>query len=565
MTRKINPIDEKFIESFELDDWEIETEDGWKDLTHLHKTIPYYVWELSTINYSLRCADDHIVMVEGFKEKFVKDLTLEDKVITKTGLEQVVSVKKLDIDKDNMFDVTVDSENHTLFTNGILSHNTTTSSIYLLWYALFNKDKTIAILANKESTAIEILDRIKLAYRHLPLWMQQGIVDGGWNKKSVKLGNGVKIMASTTSQDSISGETISLLYLDEFAKVKEHVAEEFITATYPVISSGQTSKIIIVSTPLGMNHFYEFWQKAVNGESNFFPVSVPWHEHPKRDQKWKEDTIKDIGNIRFAQEFGCKFLGTASTLIDSDALEMTQLKQPVSIKWTGLFNIYEEPRRGVLYILGVDTAKGTGGDSSVVQVLKINHKLNIEQVAIYRNNLINPHDFAQVVISISQYYFNAQIMVENNDVGSSVCDTIWYEFENENLLSCDSKLEIVDGKSKKVYMGLGIRSTRKSKLEANILLKEYFEKGWLTICDPQTLYELSRYEEVKPNVFSCGRDVHDDTITALLWGLYFVKTDYYEESGETRSDIDREYKIEDKKRKDYEEDDNAEPPAIIFD
>lgn len=201
----------------------------------------------------------------------------------------------------------VDNKDH-LFLCGetlIPTHNTTVATVYLLWYALFHKDKVVAILANKETTAIEILDRIKLAYKHLPIWMQQGVVEGGWNKKSVKLSNGVKIMAASTSSDSISGEAVALLYMDEFAKVKHHIAEEFITATYPVITSGKTSKVIIVSTPVGLNHFYEFWTKAVRGKSNFFPVSVNWSERPGRDEEWKEETIADIGPVRFAQEFQC--------------------------------------------------------------------------------------------------------------------------------------------------------------------------------------------------------------------------------------------------------------------
>jgi hypothetical protein len=444
------------------------------------------------------------------------------------------------------------------------SGKTTTATIFLLWYALFNKDKTIAILANKEPTAIEILDRIKLSFKHLPLWLQQGIADSGWNKKSIKFENGVKIMARATSPDSISGETVSLLYMDEFAKVQEHIAEEFITSTYPVISSGKTSKVIIVSTPTGMNHFFEFWQRAIRGESNFFPVSVPWFEHPHRDEKWKQDMIKDIGNIRFQQEFACKFLGTASTLIDSDVLEMCVIREPIATKWTGVFSIYEQPIRGKQYILGVDSAKGTGKDYSVIQVLKINNSHNLEQVAVYRNNLISPHDFAQVVISISQYYFDSYMMVENNEVGEAVCNTIWYEYENENLLSCDSKLEIIDGKHKKIYNGLGIRSTRKTKLEANLLLKDYAEKGWLKICDSRTLYELARYEEIRPNIFSCGRDVHDDTITSLLWALFFLTTEYYDgEATNISSQIDEKYRLDNGQNDD--EDDNQEPPVIVID
>lgn len=307
MVKQINPVDEKFIESYELDDWEIETEDGWKDITHLHKTIKYEVWELQTLTHSLKCADNHIVMVEGFKEKFVKDLTNNDNVITDTGLEKVISVKKIDIEPEEMYDLTVNSLNHTLYTNGILSHNTTISTIFLLWYALFNKDKTVAIVAHKQEAAIDILKRIKTAITMLPLWLQQGLEEDGWNKKSVSFENGSRILASATSAEALTSLTVNLLFLDEFAKVPPHVAEEFITSTYPVISSYIGNKIVMVSTPKGLNHFYEFWAKAIRKEdsNNFFPISVGWWEVPGRDDKWKKQTIADTNPIRFAQEFQC--------------------------------------------------------------------------------------------------------------------------------------------------------------------------------------------------------------------------------------------------------------------
>lgn len=309
MVKQIEPVDKKFIESFELDEWEIDTEDGWKDITHLHKTIKYNVWELKTLSHSLKCADDHIVMVEGMKEKFVKDLTIEDKVITKSGLQNVISVKKLEVDQEEMFDLTVDSKNHTLFTNGILSHNTTISTIYLLWYALFHRDKTIAIIAHKQDAAMDILRRIKLAFKMMPLWLQQGIEEGGWNKQSVVFENGSRIVAKPTSAESVTSLTVNLLFLDEFAKVPTHIAEEFITSTYPVITAGKTCKIIMTSTPKGMNHFYEFWMKAIRRSSekpsNFFPIKVGWWEIPGRDDEWKEEVIADIGPVRFAQEYSC--------------------------------------------------------------------------------------------------------------------------------------------------------------------------------------------------------------------------------------------------------------------
>ena len=268
----------------------------------------------------------------------------------------------LDISAEHMYDLSINSKNHTFFTNNILSHNSTVSTIFLLWYALFNRDKTICIIANKESTAIEILDRIKMAYRLLPLWMQTGINDGGWNAKSISLGNGSRLIAAGTSTDSISGLSVSLLFIDEFAKIQKHVAEDFITATYPVISSGKNSKIIMISTPLGMNHFYEFWSKAVKGQSNFYPIKVGWWEVPGRDQQWKKEIIADIGKVRFSQEYQCKYLGSNSLLIDSDVLEVMDFKEPIGNKWNGLFLIYEYPIDGAYYVLGVDTAKGTKRD-----------------------------------------------------------------------------------------------------------------------------------------------------------------------------------------------------------
>lgn len=542
MNKQIDPIDDKFIESYEIDEWEIETENGWEDITHLHKTVKYDVYELRTSSFSLKCADTHIIITEGFKQKFVKDLTLDDRVITKNGLEKVIFVKKLDISAEHMYDLSINSKNHTFFTNNILSHNSTVSTIFLLWYALFNRDKTICIIANKESIAIEILDRIKMAYRLLPLWMQTGINDGGWNAKSISLGNGSRLIAAGTSTDSISGLSVSLLFIDEFAKIQKHVAEDFITATYPVISSGKNSKIIMISTPLGMNHFYEFWSKAVKGQSNFYPIKVGWWEVPGRDQQWKKEIIADIGKVRFSQEYQCKFLGSNSLLIDSDVLEVMDFKEPIGNKWNGLFLIYEYPIDGAYYVLGVDTAKGTKRDYSVIQVLKIVNEETIEQVAIYRNNEISPRDFSQVVMSVSQYYNDANMMIENNDIGQAVCDSIWYDFECERLINLDPK-------------GIGVRSTKATKLEANMLLKDYMERNYIKIVDQRTIYELSRYEEVSPNVFRAENE-NDDTITAILWGLYFVKSDFYEGRTYGNTQIEDKFKIKDEE---------YDTPLMIFD
>jgi len=423
---------------------------------------------------------------------------------------------------------------------------TTIFSIFMLHYILFNKDKFVAVLAHQEKLAIEILDRIKFGFKNLPLWLQVGVIDGGWNQKSITLENGSKVYAFATGSESVTGFTVNLLYLDEFAKVPPHVAEEFIASTYPVISSGKTSKIIMVSTPKGMNHFYEFWSSAMRRKNNFYPIRVGWWEIPGRDEEWKRKTISDIGQKRFDQEYSCKFLGSSSTLIDSDILERIDPKQPVTTKWTNLFLIYELPVKEALYILGIDCAKGTKNDYSVIQVLRIYNEHEIKQVAVYRNNDIAPHDFSQICISISDYYNEAQMMIENNDIGQSLCDTIWYEYECDRIVNVDPK-------------GLGIRSTRKTKLKANVNLKEYMEREWLEIVDQQTVYELSRYEEVRPNVFKCGNQENDDTVTSMLWALYFVITDYYEGKSTDIRKIDDKYKVEN-----ADDEDDEDGPVFIF-
>jgi len=411
----------------------------------------------------------------------------------------------------------------------------TMSSVYLLHFMLFNKDKVVAILANKETAAQEVLRRVKGAYGMLPLWMQQGIIK--WNEKSIELENGMRMIAATTSSDSISGETVSLLYLDEFAKVKPHVAEEFITATLPVVSSGKTSKVIIVSTPLGMNHFYAYWRGATESDpdlaNNFFPIKVNWWEHPERDDAWKIEALKTFNNniAKFNQEYGCRFLGSSDTLIDPEALERMVIRQPIDSKWNHALSIFEHPEKNATYVLGIDTGKGTGRDYSVVQVIRINGEHEIDQVAIYRENMISPHDFAQVCIGIAKYYNDAQMMIENNGIGEALTQAIWYEYEYDNIINLDPK-------------GLGVRSTSKSKLQANILLKRYIDEKYLNLKDEHTILELSKYVEVRPNVFQAETSsTHDDCVTSLLWALYFLITPYFDGENLEVKTLDDQYDL----------------------
>lgn len=299
---------------------------------------------------------------------------------------------------------------------------------------------------------------------------------------------------------------------------------------------------------------------------NGFKQIIKIELNEKKEHVYSLIDVKSPNNSYYTNDIiskNCKFLGSNSTLIDSDILERIVYKFPILTKWTGLFNVYEEPIKGAEYVLGVDTGKGTMRDYSVVQVLKINSYIDLEQVAVYRNNQIVPHDFSHVCVSIAKYYNDAHMMVENNDIGHSVCDTVWHELEYEELVNLDPK-------------ALGVRSTKRSKKIANLLLKEYMEKGWLKICDEKSVYELSRYQEIKPGVFAAGRHENDDCVTSLLWSLYYVKSEAFDGKTNESSMINDDYNVQ---YGDWENDDvipnnknevvdDGDPiwtPTVIFD
>jgi hypothetical protein len=419
--------------------------------------------------------------------------------------------------------------------------------IILLHFVLFNRDKTAAILANKEKTAHKLMKEFKDSYMQLPMWLQQGVVEGGWNKGEVNFENGMCVVASSSSSNAIRSYSISLLMLDEFAFVPDNIASEFFSSVYPTISSGKKSKVIIVSTPNGMNHFYRMWQKAARGDSGYYPIKINWWEVPGRDENFKQETIANLqgGIVEWNQEYGCRFLGSSNTLIDPDVLERVDTQSPSMLKWNGAFQIFEPPAPAAEYVLGIDPGKGTRRDYSVIQVLRLRSEKDVEQVAIYRNNEIDTHAFAQVCISVSDYYNEAEMMIENNGCGEGLLNTIWYEFECDRVVNCERK-------------GLGINANKKSKLAANLNTKRYIEEGWCKIHDQTTVYELSRYIEHKLNIFACEtKDGHDDTVTSLNWGLWFPRTPYYTgKRTRKKPEIEDQYKL-------TEEEKESLPAAIM--
>ena len=325
MSKLSETVERKFIDSITLDDeWEIESDAGWVPVTHIHKTIQYTEWIVITQNNQLICADTHILFDENLNEVFVCDLIPNKSyVMTRTGPELVQELHQTS-NQSNMFDITVDSDDHRFYSGEFLSHNTTTSVAYLLWLTLFTDTQTVAVLANKGSLARDILAKYQLAYENLPMWLQQGVVT--WNKGNVELENGSKIIAASTSSSAIRGGSFNCVFLDEFGFVPNNIAEEFFNSVYPVISSGKTSKIIIVSTPNGMNLFYKLWMDAITGKNNYKTFEIHWSMVPGRDEAWKEETIRNTSERQFSQEFECVDGNTLIDVYDKETKEYINIR-----------------------------------------------------------------------------------------------------------------------------------------------------------------------------------------------------------------------------------------------
>jgi hypothetical protein len=310
----------------------------------------------------------------------------------------------------------------------------TTCVAYLLHYAVFNDNVNIAILANKASTARDLLGRLQLAYENLPSWMQQGIIS--WNKGSLELENGSKISSNSTSSSAVRGGSYNVIFLDEFAFIPNHIADDFFASVYPTITSGQSTKVIIVSTPRGMNHFYRMWHDSERGKNEYIPTDVHWSEVPGRDEEWKEQTIANTSEEQFKIEFECEFLGSINTLIAPSKLRNLVYEEPKT-RNAGL-DIYEEPKPERNYIITVDVARGLGNDYSAFIVFDIT-EFPYRTVAKYKNNEIKPMLFPNIINDVAKAYNESYLLIEVNDIGDQVASILQYDLEYENVLMCSMR------------------------------------------------------------------------------------------------------------------------------
>jgi len=426
------------------------------------------------------------------------------------------------------------------------SGKSTTILAYLLHYILFNENVSVAVLANKKATAMELLGRLQLAYEHMPKWLQQGILI--WNKGNIELENGSKILASSTSGSAIRGGTFNIIFLDEFAFVPQNISEEFFSSVYPTISSGKTTKVFIVSTPNGMNMFYKLWTDAEEKLNDYSPISVHWSQVPDRDEEWKEKTIRNTSERQFQQEFECSFLGSSNTLISTEKLMSMPFKQPI-YSHEGL-DVYQEPVLKHTYVMVCDVARGVGLDYSAFSVFDVT-KQPYRQVAKYRKNDISPMLYPNVIYTAAQKYNEAFVLVEVNDIGQQVTDILYHDLEYENIMMVTmhgrNGQQIGSGFSKNVSMG--IRTTKQVKRIGCATLKDLIERDNLIIEDFDTISELTTFIG-KSTSWEADDGAHDDLVMTMVLFSWLVQQRYFKDM----TDLDLRQKMYEEFEEQFEQD-----------
>ena len=468
-------------------------------------------WTEDNIREYLKCKDDPVY----FTEKYIRIINLDEGLVP---FEMYPFQEKLVKNfHENRFNICKMPRQ---------SGKSTTVVSYLLHYALFNDSVNIGILANKAATARELLGRLQTAYEALPHWMQQGIV--AWNKGSMELENKSKIVAASTSASAVRGMSFNIIFLDEFAFIPNHIADDFFSSVYPTISSGKSTKVIIVSTPKGMNHFYRLWHDAELGRNEYVTTDVHWSEVPGRDEAWKEQTIKNTSEQQFRVEFECEFLGSIDTLIAPAKLKSLSYDEPIGRSNGG--DIFQNPIPEHNYVVTVDVARGVEKDYSAFGVFDVT-EFPYKLVAKYRNNTIKPMIFPSVIYEFAKAYNNAYILCEVNDIGDQVASIINYDLEYQNLLMCSMRGRagqvVGQGFSGKKTQ-LGVKMSKTVKQIGSLNLKSLIESDKLLICDYDTIAELTTFIQTK-NTFQAEEGCNDDLAMCLVIFAWLVAQDYFKE------------------------------------
>ena len=457
----------------------------------------------------VKCKEDP----KYFIENYVKIVTLDK------GLQPF---KLFDCQKGKV-DLIM-KERKVILMEGRQQGKTVTAAACILHYTIFQEDKTVAIMANKASAAREVLNRYQIMYENLPLWMQQGV--RVWNKGDVELENNSKVLTAATTAAAIRGKSVNWLYIDEAAIIPNNIADEFFTSVYPTISAGETTKILLTSTPLGYNHFWKFWNESEKGENGFENMFIPYYEIPGRDEKWLEEQKNLLGEVKFNQEVMCEFLGSTNTLINAQTIGRLSTKDP-EYQNNGL-DIYEEPKEGHYYAMACDTARGIGGDYSAFVVVDIT-QMPYKVVAKFRRNDIAPMLFPDVIGKVGRDYNNAFILVEVNDIGQQVVEILHQEVEYENILSTvtEQQRQYVSpgfGKTTK----LGVNTSKQVKRQGCFTFKSLIEEQKLLVFDEHIIHEISTFIE-KGNTYQADEGYHDDLVMCMVLFGWLTSQNFFKD------------------------------------
>ena len=478
---------------------------------NLKKANVQQEWTKEELQEYKRCMDDP----QYFVENYIMIVSLD---------EGLVPFKLYDFQKEMIG--TFHNNRFTICKLPRQSGKSTTIIAYLLHYVLFNPTVNVAILANKAATARDLLGRLQLAYEHLPKWLQQGVMS--WNKGSLELENGSKILASSTSASAVRGGSYNIIFLDEFAYVPANVAEQFFSSVYPTISSGKTTKVMIVSTPHGMNMFYKLWVDAEEQRNEYVPIEVHWSEVPGRDEAWKEQTIKNTSEAQFNTEFECEFLGSIDTLVSPAKLKTLTYRTP--LKSNAGLDVHANPENDHTYFITADVSRGTANDYSafvVIDVTEIPYKI----VAKYRDNEIKPLLFPSKIYDVARAYNQAFVMIEVNDIGEQVANTMQFDLEYDNLVMASMR-----GRAGQVMGGgfsggraqLGVRTTKAVKRIGCSNLKQLIEDNKIIVEDLEIINELSTFI-VKGQSFEADEGCNDDLVSCLFLFAWATDQQYFKE------------------------------------
>lgn len=556
--------DEKLVESYDINNISIHTDTGWKPLSFVHLTKPFQMYNITLEGgYHLTCADTHIVFDRYMNEVFVKDLKIGDLVMTKEGPKKLLG---LTVDNTNicMCDVTVNDENHRFYSNGILSHNTTTSAIFMLWYVLFNVDKNALVLGNKFKTAKEILDKIKNIFYYLPYYLKPGIRK--WNEAEIVFDNGCRIMAEATTINSGISFTYHCVLADEFAHVAPNIVDKFYNQIFPTITAGK-ARFIISSTQNGFNLFYKLYKGAEDGENDYGPFKVDWPQVPewnpntmqweKRDEVWHQKQAANLGGEEaFQKQFGTNFDVTGNTLISAKKIRKLQLEaeefKPIDIpglrhaenfKWKSEIEDVNQ-LRSMFLTFTIDLAEGVGQDSDIMNIhaLKWDSHLErsyVETIGVCEIKDISVPDFAEIVVDFISRYCdmdNIILSFESNTFGGLFYKSITSYTDRHPELKWDagiiaryerdmfSESKGIDAQKGKDKYSLGFRVTSATKKGACKLFKVFYEEGLIQNKYTKYLTQMENFSDVKGNGSYEASYGHDDIIMAEVQQAALMQT-----------------------------------------